>query len=313
MYETIIVGYDGSDQAEDALALACAFAEDTGGSLILAFAHGGETIPVGIGTAAIGVRIRDEAEAVLGRGLKRVPAGIRATTRALPGGSPARALYQLALYERGDLVVLGSTSHGAIGRVTVGTVADRLMSGLPCSILVAPTGFATEARTPSNVVGVCWNGSPEAELAEDAAIELARATGAELLILTAVKSAPFPYPSYPGSTYIPDYEQAELAEERLAAAVERVPGDVTATSEVLAGMPATVLAERAADAGLDLLVTGSRGYGPVRRVLLGGLSANLVRSAPCPVLVVPRSSAGEASEHVSAPASRSAESASQRG
>jgi nucleotide-binding universal stress UspA family protein len=47
-----------------------------------------------------------------------------------------------------------------------------------------------------------------------------------------------------------------------------------------------VLADQAADA--DLLVTGSRGYGPLRRVLIGSVSTPLMHSAPCPVMVVPR-------------------------
>ena len=37
-----------------------------------------------------------------------------------------------------------------------------------------------------------------------------------------------------------------------------------------------------------LLVVGSRGYGPLRRVLLGSVSTELVRSAPCPLIVTPR-------------------------
>jgi nucleotide-binding universal stress UspA family protein len=45
---------------------------------------------------------------------------------------------------------------------------------------------------------------------------------------------------------------------------------------------------------LDLLVIGSRGYGPIRRVLLGGVSTAVTRFCPCPVLVTPRS--GEARE-----------------
>ena len=39
---------------------------------------------------------------------------------------------------------------------------------------------------------------------------------------------------------------------------------------------------------LDLLVCGSRGYGPLRSVLVGGVSGRLMRSAHCPVIVVPR-------------------------
>lgn len=55
----------------------------------------------------------------------------------------------------------------------------------------------------------------------------------------------------------------------------------------LDGSPAPVLAEACED-GVDLLVVGSRGYGPAMRVLLGSVSTKLINSAPCPVLVVPR-------------------------
>lgn len=56
------------------------------------------------------------------------------------------------------------------------------------------------------------------------------------------------------------------------------------------GDPATVLATRSRE--VDLLVVGSRGYGPVRQVLIGGVSAELMRRAGCPVLIVPRSAEG---------------------
>jgi nucleotide-binding universal stress UspA family protein len=42
---------------------------------------------------------------------------------------------------------------------------------------------------------------------------------------------------------------------------------------------------------VDLLVCGSRGYGPMRRVLLGGVLRKLIRRAACPVVVVPRGAA----------------------
>ncbi len=40
--------------------------------------------------------------------------------------------------------------------------------------------------------------------------------------------------------------------------------------------------------GVDLMIAGSRGYGPHQAVLLGSVSGRLVRDASCPVLVVPR-------------------------
>ena len=50
--------------------------------------------------------------------------------------------------------------------------------------------------------------------------------------------------------------------------------------------PADVLIERSHE--VDLLVIGSRGYGPLRSVLLGGVSGRVIRDAACPVIVVPR-------------------------
>ena len=46
--------------------------------------------------------------------------------------------------------------------------------------------------------------------------------------------------------------------------------------------------EEDAGTGVDLLVLGSRGFGPVMRLLVGSVSSRVIREAPCPVLVVPR-------------------------
>ena len=40
---------------------------------------------------------------------------------------------------------------------------------------------------------------------------------------------------------------------------------------------------------VDVLFAGSRGYGPLRRALLGSVSGALVRDAGCPVVITPRS------------------------
>ena len=72
---------------------------------------------------------------------------------------------------------------------------------------------------------------------------------------------------------------ADLAQQVAALPIDSV------ESEILEGDPAQTLAE--SSAGLALLVLGSRGYGPVRSVLLGSVSAGVARTAACPVLVVP--------------------------
>jgi Universal stress protein family len=64
-----------------------------------------------------------------------------------------------------------------------------------------------------------------------------------------------------------------------------VPRDRSGGGQLLTGTAAEALALASKD--LDLLVCGSRGYGPARIVLLGSTSHALVRRAECPVVVVP--------------------------
>ena len=93
-----------------------------------------------------------------------------------------------------------------------------------------------------------------------------------------------------------DAEEAFLATVRedaraaLDKAVASLPAGVEASEELLEGDTVDELAALD-EHEVDLLVCGSRGYGPVRRVLLGGVLRKLIRRAACPVVVVPRGAA----------------------
>lgn len=53
------------------------------------------------------------------------------------------------------------------------------------------------------------------------------------------------------------------------------------------GGPARVIAELAELCAADLILTGTRGHGPVAGLLLGSVATRLLHLAPCPVLVIP--------------------------
>ena len=61
---------------------------------------------------------------------------------------------------------------------------------------------------------------------------------------------------------------------------------------------------------LDLLVVGSRGYGPVRRIVSGSTSSYLERHARCSLLVLPRTDTDQASDPASPAATRAPPAAS---
>ncbi len=74
-----------------------------------------------------------------------------------------------------------------------------------------------------------------------------------------------------------------VIEEGLAAVGEGIAADTLRRE----GDPALELV-RASEEDVDLLVVGSRGYGPISRALLGSVSRPVANKAACPVLVVRR-------------------------
>ncbi len=137
-------------------------------------------------------------------------------------------------------------------------------------------------------IGVAFIDTPEAKEALKVASSVADRTGAGPRLFTVVAPRAEVFAPVMGR----DAEEAfverlrESAKEALDAALAAMPG-VPATGELLEGDTVDELAALD-DREIDLLVCGSRGYGPVRRVLLGGVSSRLIRRAACPVVVVPR-------------------------
>ncbi len=80
--------------------------------------------------------------------------------------------------------------------------------------------------------------------------------------------------------------RGELIREAAEAALADLEEAPAGTVEIVHGDPAAELLARSAS--LDLLVLGSRGYGPIRRVLLGSVSSELTASAECPMIITHR-------------------------
>jgi nucleotide-binding universal stress UspA family protein len=197
-------------------------------------------------------------------------------------------LQDLAEAEHAAVVIVGSTHTGHLGRVHPGSTGERLLHGAPCPVAVVPDGYRTRPDEPLRRIGVAVDDGPEAKGALAAGAELAQATGAHLEII-GVHSAD----AYSSAAIMSGhgYDAMRLDIERrqreqLAAAMATLPAGVDAEAVPLAGDPAPRLIERSAT--LDLLILGSRGYGPLRSVLLGGVSGPVVRGAHCPVIAVPR-------------------------
>jgi nucleotide-binding universal stress UspA family protein len=131
------------------------------------------------------------------------------------------------------------------------------------------------------VVGV--DGSPQSRRALQWAARMSAATGRPIRAVIAWH-VPFGY----GGMYLPEsWSPGDDAAHLLADTVDQAfPGGrpVGLRTHVHAGHPVAVLLDECADA--TMLVVGSRGRGGFGGLLLGSVSAECARHAPCPVLVV---------------------------
>jgi nucleotide-binding universal stress UspA family protein len=279
VFNKIIVGVDGREGGRDALALAARLADLFGGDLVAVHAYASDIFARRGTTPDLESIAHGDAQDLIAGELESV--GVEAHPVALPDGSPGRALHLVAKRQHGDLIVVGSARRGPIGRVLAGDVTMGTLHGAQCPVVVAPRGH-DERGAELQAIGVGYDGSPEARAAVDLASALAVAGNASLRVIRVVA------PAAPGGavlSYRPDWAERLVDAQRQLDAVLAELGEM-ATGEVLVGDPATDLAYAGKD--LDLLVTGSRGYGPARRLMLGSTSSRLVREAPCPVLVLTR-------------------------
>jgi nucleotide-binding universal stress UspA family protein len=263
-----IAGHDGTDRGSDAMALARR----------LALLHEAQLLAVHV-LAVPSIRQHltgrtvEDLEQDAGVALSRA----RAESSDVPGppprtvyaASPAAGLREACEDEAAALVTVGSSRHGLVGGVLAGSTAERLLTGSPCAVALAPVGYA-RVDAPFRRVVVGYDGGPESATAVDVAADIAARAGTGLKVVTVVE--------------ILGYDEAEdLARE----GAQRVTADIDVEHATAVGDRATALIDASREAG-DLLVIGSRGHGPARWVLAGTVGHGLARESVCPAIFVPR-------------------------
>jgi nucleotide-binding universal stress UspA family protein len=280
----IIVGFDGREQGRDALRLGQWLARATQSRLGVAYVE--EINPLFQETVA-GIESQDSLYAeIFDQAAEAL--GSDAFERHILIGSVPRALELIAEATEASMLIVGSSHQAGLGKVLPGSVGTRLLAAAPCAIGVAPMGYSRQEPARSGVVGVGYDGEPEAKEALEFGTMLAPALQDSLRLIAVGPRVSQQEPgriSHTGPGYhrkVHEYLRSALdqAEHGIA--------DLAHESQLREGEPAEILCKESP--GLDLLVLGSRGYGPVRRVMLGGTAAEVLNEAQCPVLVVPRSS-----------------------
>jgi nucleotide-binding universal stress UspA family protein len=278
----ILVGIDRSAGAQDALAFAKQIAAITGAGLRLAHAYPYDDTPSRSANIAFRDALRADAEALIAA----VDAD-DAPRHVVADVSPPHALHELATEHGSSLIVVGSTHHGPVGRVLPGSTGERLLHGSPCPVAIVPQGYA-ETEHALRTIGVGYDASDESEAALATACELARRVSGVLRPIRVFDSTEIGTPALMTTQgYVSMHKDIERRQrEHFNERVAQQPGDVAVEAIFCSGSPNRELASQSEL--VDLMVLGSRGYGPLHSVLLGGVAHAVVRRAACPVLVLPR-------------------------
>jgi nucleotide-binding universal stress UspA family protein len=196
-------------------------------------------------------------------------------------GEPAAVISRYVEGQGVDLVMMPTQGYGFFRRALLGSVTTKVLHDLRCAVWTA--SHSNSAPSPDCKHVLCAIEEPRqgTELLRSAAT-LADTFGASLTIVNV-------YPDFAG-TLIECYERriprrAEVSLRRRFDSLQKAAG-TTAPVVIAGGEVNEVIAETARRWQADLVVTGRGTYGGFLLSLRSHLY-DIVRSSPCPVLVLP--------------------------
>ena len=234
-------------------------------------------------------QVGEEAERQARLYLSETTVTVRVSYRTVTGRSVAAALLEAVHTSDTKVLVLGSATDGQVGRVVVGSTADKLLHASPVPLALSPRDFRSVAAEGVTRVTCAFSDSASSARVVGRVATLADRFGVPLRVASFGVRGATMYPPAGGlsaeDSVLESWAmQAEQAQQRLVdqgvipGHTERVIATGNSWSETMAALPW--------DRG-ELLALGSSSMGPVARVFLGTRATKLIRHAPVPVMVLP--------------------------
>ncbi|WP_308250900.1 universal stress protein [Nonomuraea rhizosphaerae] len=258
--EHVIVGYNGDAGGSDALALGAAITRVTGGELTVAVIY-----PPGSPGLAV------EAQANLAHAAKEL-GDVPAEYMAFESRGSGRGLAVLASRIKADLIVAGSARGGRHGGITIGATSDHLLHLSPEAVMLAPSGYLPPDE-PSRLT-LAYVHRPQCDAAVERVARAALRLGAPLRLITLDLR-----------TEDPGRLGDDLA---LAVRLAWETTGIEAESEIAEGHDVAAALATIEWLPGELLVCAASEDAQPHRVFLGEVAMKVLKSAACPVAVLPR-------------------------
>lgn len=290
-FNRILVPTDFSETAQTALDTAAGLAAWYKSALdIVSVVDATAYAYAGYPFATLADELNESAETSLSNlKLPKEAKGLKVSRFVLSGTPPAEILAH-AKRSSADLIVIGTHGRGAVARLLLGSVADKVLHQAECPVLVTKpsAGKVKHPKKKSRAftrILFPTDFSETANLALKRAIAITEDFDAELYVLHIVDDSII-------TTHVQKEREIILKELRnhaLEQMKQSLPPELLqnfeTTGAVKRGEPGKAIASYAETHGCDLIVMGSHGRTGLIRVLLGSVADKVVRLAKCPVLV----------------------------
>jgi nucleotide-binding universal stress UspA family protein len=290
---TILAGFSSSRQGGAPLNLAVQLARTTGEKVIAAVIIE-RALPPGVDPIEdeFQQHVATQATAALDRVIDRVRDNSDISVVVHQSTSIPRGLMELVDHHHADLVVVGSSSSGLLGKVALGSVTDRLVHTAAVPVAIAPRGYPS-SPLPIQRLTAAYGGAADAVGLIATTADLAKRWSARMRIASFTVR---PLRMF-GGTIEPSAEDLVVRQwtrQTMDAALKQL-NEARATVSIPdvdvvvgAGTDWREAVDGITWESGDMLLLGSGAAGPMAQVFLGSVAAKIIRHAPVPVMIMPR-------------------------
>ncbi len=213
-------------------------------------------------------------------------------------GNPAKAILDAIARDKPDLLIVGPHERRSVVDALQGAIIEKIVSARICPVLVVQQSANASYRR----VLVALDAAAGSRSAVRAAERLVLQDGARAMAIHACESPDHAVLQLPGAeasavAFGADCSQA-AAREALRKLLEQEGADPQRYELLVRqGNPLPAIMRVIAERRPDLLVVGTRGEGRMRRAVLGSVANQLLRAAPCDILIVPQGASDASTAH----------------
>ncbi|MFA7381962.1 MAG: universal stress protein [Desulfurivibrionaceae bacterium] len=278
-YRKILVAYDGSPSAQNALSLASQLArEDKSWIKVLA------VVPPYQGDLEL-IGVSEIKEAITGPGQELLAEarhmadreGVHILTN-LEQGEPYEQIVHVAEEENCDLIIMGRRGKSKVERALIGSVTARVIGHTAKDVMVIPEN----GKLSWENILLATDGSAFCDNALARALEIAQERKGRLNAVSVVYTNDEFYAV--GQEVMRElYQEADKVLDK----VRKWAGDLGVQAELFVrdGEPHQAITDLAAEISASLIVMGSHGRKGLTRLLMGSVTERVIGYAECPVLV----------------------------